>query len=444
MQMSGKGHKKILALHQKYGSDAIRTGPNSVSFLNPDAWKEFYGRSKVGQPENLKHRSIFFGVEQSVICADSDNHRRMRRILAQGFSAQAMVKQEPLIRGYIDLLFERLKEHSINDKPIDVVKWYNWFTFDLIGDLAFGEPFGCLETSSFHSWVAMVFEQFKERQLIGQLHRAYPALESVTRTVIKLMAPKKMQEHTELTKLKVEKRLALQTERHDFMDSMIATNSDGEQKMTLEEIHHNSDILIVAGSETTATTLCGVTSLLCTHPNVLATLYEEVRSSFNTEADINLLSVQRLKYMTAVIDEGMRIYPAAPASTPRAVHRGGDTICGRYLPEGTIVDIWHWAMYHSPDNFTLTESFIPERWLGDSRFANDKKAAFQPFSTGGRDCIGKNLAYAEMRLILARLVWNYDILPADENVKDWIHTQQMWTLWEKPPLNIYLKSRKSD
>lgn len=67
---------------------------------------------------------------------------------------------------------------------------------------------------------------------------------------------------------------------------------------------------------------------------MFAKLKEEVSSAFSTEAEITLLSVQKLKYMTAVIDEGMRIYPAAPGSAPRLIHQGGAVVCGTYLPEG--------------------------------------------------------------------------------------------------------------
>ncbi|KAI1652281.1 cytochrome P450 monooxygenase [Daldinia loculata] len=440
-QCFGTPHKTILALHQKYG-DVVRTGPKSVSLLNHDAWRQVYGHRKAGQPENPKEPSFFQAISHSVVAADSENHTRIRRVLAGGFSAQSMIKQESLIGGYIDLFFERLREHHLSGKPIDVVKWFNYLTFDVIGDLAFGEPFGCLENSNYHTWVAMVFEQFKEIQMLAQLRRAYPTLNAAISPILQTFAAKKIRAHDELVEIKVDKRLALQSERPDFMDAMTAPGPDGKQKLSLKELQHNASVLIVAGSETTATTLCGITSLLCAHPRVLAKLRDEVLSAFSTEAEITLVSVQRLKYMTAVIDEGLRIYPAAPASAPRLIHQGGATICDTYLPQGTIVDIWHWPMYHSESNFALAESFIPERWLGDPRFANDNKDAFQPFSTGGRNCLGRNLAYAEMRLILARLVWNYDISFVNEADKDWVKDQQMWVLWDKPPLNIHLERRK--
>ncbi|ETS75484.1 hypothetical protein PFICI_12428 [Pestalotiopsis fici W106-1] len=375
MACSGKPHKRILELHQRYG-DVVRTGPNSVSLCHHNAWRQAYGHLKPGELENIKDPSLFEEVGHSIIAADTENHGRQRRILAGGFSGQSMVKQEPLIKGYVDLLFERMREHSENRTPFNVVRWYNYTTFDVIGDLAFGESFGCLEKSDYHTWVAMIFQQVKEIQPLAQLRRAYPIVGVLTKPLLQTFAAKKINEHAELVEHKVSKRLALNTSRPDFIDAMIAPGSDSKQ------------------------------------------------------------------YLKAVIDEGMRIYPAAPASTPRVVHRGGATLCGTFLPEGTIFDIWQWPMYHNEKNFTSVESFIPERWLGDARFAKDHADAFQPFSVGPRSCLGKNLAYAEIRLILAKLVWNYDIALADETQKDWVKDQRQWGFWDKPPLYIRLEPRK--
>lgn len=89
----------------------------------------------------------------------------------------------------------------------------------------------------------------------------------------------------------------------------------------------------MAGSETTATALSGATHLLCANPGVLAKLTEEVRSAFSSEQEITLLSVQKLKYMLAVLDESIRMFPPVPSMSPRVVHKGGDVFCDTFLPE---------------------------------------------------------------------------------------------------------------
>lgn len=92
-------------------------------------------------------------------------------------------------------------------------------------------------------------------------------------------------------------------------------------------------------------------------------------------------------------------------------------------------------------NFAHPERFAPERWLPNapSDFANDKKEAFQPFSIGPRNCVGKNLAMAEMKLILARLVWQFDWQLADDKFE--LVKQKVFIMREKPDLNLRITVR---
>lgn len=125
MSWSGTPHKRILALHQKYGG-VVRTSPDSVSCLHATAWKEVYGHRKAGQPENLKHPGFVAEVAEGIIGADTEAHTHQRHLLAPTFSAQGMQRQEPLIRHHVDLLFRCLEEHRVQGRHLDVAKWFNF------------------------------------------------------------------------------------------------------------------------------------------------------------------------------------------------------------------------------------------------------------------------------------------------------------------------------
>lgn len=77
--------------------------------------------------------------------------------MARAFSAKGLQAQEPIVTRYVDKLIERLKDVSQSNSPVDMVKWYNLTTFDLIGGLAFGESFNGLESSEYHLWVTTTF-----------------------------------------------------------------------------------------------------------------------------------------------------------------------------------------------------------------------------------------------------------------------------------------------
>lgn len=102
----------------------------------------------------------------------------------------------------------------------------------------------------------------------------------------------------------------------------------------MERLVSNAEILIIGGSETTATLLSGVTYLLLRNPNTYQLLKDEVRSSFDTAENINLTSVNKLPYMLACIEEALRIYPPVANGPPRVCPKGGARILGEYIPEG--------------------------------------------------------------------------------------------------------------
>lgn len=93
--------------------------------------------------------------------------------------------------------------------------------------------------------------------------------------------------------------------------------------------------------------------------------------------------------------------------------------------------------YHSASNFKDPEEFVLERWLGDERYKDDRKDAFKPFSNRPRNCIGISLAYAEMKLILAHLLWYFDMELGKES-SDWVTGMTVCAVYQRPPLMIKL------
>jgi cytochrome P450 len=220
ISVSGQGHRKMLELHKIYGP-VIRIGPNAVSYNHPEAMTAIRGHRRGGMAEHGKDPDLFGSHRLSILGADRDNHRRYRQILAHGFSAQTMLEQQPIIKSYIDSFIARIREESAGGvQPIDMVKWYNYTTFDIIGDLSFGEPFGCLQGSTYHPWVAMIFSSVKGLAISAHLERILH-----NQMLKKLFMPTNLAaslaESRQLATAKVRKRLATQTDRPDFINAMI-------------------------------------------------------------------------------------------------------------------------------------------------------------------------------------------------------------------------------
>lgn len=157
----------------------------------------------------------------------------------------------------------------------------------------------------------------------------------------------------------------------------------------MEKLQANSSLLIIAGSETTATQLSGVTYFLMTNPEIMKKVTEEVRSSFKSKEDIDFVSVNKLAYMKACLNESFRLYPPVASGLPRIVPAGGAMVCGEYIAEGQTVAVHHFALYRDERLWKDALKYEPERWLGDPRYADDKREALQPFHIGPRNCLGQ-------------------------------------------------------
>jgi len=127
----------------------VRVMPNELAFNTPEAFEDIYGHRQ-GRP-NMTRDPIHVGAVEAIpgasnlTMADEANHPRQRRALAHAFSKRALYEQEPILLGYVEKFISNMKRFAEEGKPVNLVSWFCYTTFDIIGDLSFGEPFGCLE-----------------------------------------------------------------------------------------------------------------------------------------------------------------------------------------------------------------------------------------------------------------------------------------------------------
>ncbi|KAF7163145.1 hypothetical protein CNMCM5623_008215 [Aspergillus felis] len=442
----------IKAFHAKYGP-VVRYSPDELSFISAEAWKDIYGFREHALPKDPS----FYGLIQlsrdkspSIFTADQDHHPRVRKALSYAFSEKALRDQEPFVKRYVDLLIQRLRGIAdAEDNRIDLVEWYNFTTFDIIGDLAIGRSFNCLQGSAYHSWVDAFWKSIK----ISPYARAMATYTDVQR-LLRLFAPRALKEarlrHLQYVGVHTEERLArgILREKPDFISYILRSKGTADE-LTDGEVEANVNFLLLAGTETTATALSGTTYYLLKNPEVLRKATAEVRSAYNSEDEITFATTaERLPYMQACLTEGLRIYPPGPIAAPRRTPRGAVTwIAGHPVPGGVSVGVHAWTASNSPLNFHRPADFIPERWLSTSTmgraslFQRDDRAASQPFSAGPRNCLGKAFALNEMRVILARMLWNFDLKMLPQS--DGWERQKIFTLWDKGPLMVELRDIRS-
>lgn len=386
-------------LHDKYG-DVVQISPNEVSFTSNTAWQDIYG-FRTGKHKghlNMQKDPVWYTrspTGQSIITADDADHSRFRKVLAHAFSAQALAKQEDILHRYVDLLVNRLKETlSTDERPQDMTEWYNWTTFDVIADLMFGEPFGCLQNRETHKYITLIFLSIRALRM-GYIMSYYPWVKWFGNWIVDKKSLAGRKEYYNWVVSRTQTRMDRETQRPDFMTEVLKNNGKKDAELTTTEIYSNFGVLLTAGSETSATLLSGLTYLLGKNPEVHQKLKDEVRGRFKNFGDINCKEVNDLPYLLAVLQEALRYFPPVPTGFERRVGPGGEFVSGCFIPANTAVCVSAYPAGHSERNFKDSSLFVPERWLNDPRYAGDKKDSIQPFSIGPRNCLGKVSTHKE-------------------------------------------------
>ena len=162
--------------------------------------------------------------------ANDQDHRRLRRLQSHAFSEKALTAQEDVIKTHLNTFIEQLKERAVKgpgtpydgthatDGVVDIVQWLNFLTFDTIGDLAFGSPFGCLlDPASNTRYIRVIFSMIK----VGNYFRAARRFPTLLKQLLMLaIVPRRLVEDREYqiqySKEKIDERINRSTERADF------------------------------------------------------------------------------------------------------------------------------------------------------------------------------------------------------------------------------------
>ncbi|TVY20410.1 Cytochrome P450 monooxygenase aclL [Lachnellula arida] len=441
-------------LHEQYG-DVVRYSISEVSFISGDtSWTEIYGHRTGrlrGHPTLEKDPAWYAppieGVQSLLFEPDEPHHRR-RRAWVHSFSDKCLAQQFSTVQSVSDQLIEQLKEDGKG--VADLSSYLSWTMFDIVSTLIYGQPLGCLSNRATHKNAVMIQNGMKAFRFLYVLW-CWPIIKHLTGYLIDKKQIQEWIDHDKWLNAQTWARVARGPSdgKKDFLSFVIRQDkSDKENSVasgkkdtwvTDEELHVDSGLFLTAGTDTTAHALSTSIFLLCQHPEYMEKLKEEVRGRFTQYEDITPTQTNDMPYVSAVIFESLRLYAPTAVGFGRRVGKGGELISNCFIAEGTGVQVSQYPNNRSARNFAEPDSFRPERWLGDERFASDKKDAFQPFSTGARNCLGKTLAQSEMRLIMSKLFWTFDF-ELDESIgTDWLE-KSLWKMtWVKDPLRVYCK-----
>ncbi|KAI4217467.1 MAG: hypothetical protein LQ351_000062 [Letrouitia transgressa] len=441
-------------------SSVFRVSPNELSFASVSSWKAIYGHAIAGKPTAVKSKFYeMYGAGFNSWCIGSERdpkvHGRMKKLLSHAFSTKALIEQEDIIQKSIDAFIEKIGPESQSPKGLNVGEWYQMVAFDILGDMAFGESFHCIEngispsteeakqTETWkliqikgkpHFWPELILEHLFFITVVDNLRR-YPLFVTLGKWLLPKFTVATRNKHSGYARNQVSTRLAHPSERKDFLSNIIDKVEAGE--VSHEELTAHTSTLVIAGGETVSTFLPAVTYYLLTNPEPYRKLREEIRSTYTSLDQIDASSAQRLPYLQAVIQEGLRIYPPGSQGFPRI--SPGMMVDDHFVPEGSEMYTSAWTTTHNSEYFHEPFSFKPERWIDPD--CKDVKEASNPFSLGPRGCLGRNFAELEMSLILAKLNFKYDLEMVNKGL-DWERESHMHVMWWKPELRVRFIARE--
>lgn len=191
--------------------------------------------------------------------------------------------------------------------------------------------------------------------------------------------------------------------RNDVLAYMLRARFSDGQPMAREDLLAQLLMLVIGGYETTSLTLCWAVHCLVQHPDALARVRAEVDQVM--QGGFDPARVRDLHYLGAVIAESMRMYPIGIGVSRRL--RKPMHLVGRDLPAGTIIMTSIYLIQRHPELWTDPDQFQPERMLARKPSAT----VHFPFGAGVWRCLGAAFAEHEMRIVLARLLTRFTVIP---------------------------------
>ncbi|KAL2130830.1 hypothetical protein VTI74DRAFT_5873 [Chaetomium olivicolor] len=387
-------------LHAKYGS-VVRIAPDETTTIEPAAWKDIYVTKPVLAKDPYSLTPPLNGAH-SLFTAEGDTHRRLRGALVSGFADKALRDQAPIVEGYANQLIARLSREAAKsaDGRVDIQRLYGYATFDTVTDLSFGESLlNTLEGDSDNDEIRAFFLHAKFSTIRNCLSRFSPL--DVLLGLFRLGVTRKTRERNwRLTTEKINRWLArgdLTGVRSDLLTPLVGKlDETGGVKGTITqaELTTNQLAFVIADCQLTTVALATATYLLLRDPPKWQRLADEIRCRFTSDDQITVHSTQAIPYLEAVINETMRFRHLTPISLPRCLPPEGRTVAGLPIPGNTIIGVNPQNIQTTPTLWVESHTFHPERFLPasdpryDSRFDQDVKAAFMPFSAGPRNCLG--------------------------------------------------------
>ena len=379
----------------RYG-DAVklRLGPKTMYFFNhPDSAKHVLADNASNYHKGIGLVHARRALGDGLLTSEGDLWKKQRKTIQPVFQAKRINRQLGAVAEEAELLTARLRVHA-GQGVVDVRKMMTELTLGVLGrtlldsDLgefkSIGEDFEVVQDqaifemmslNSVPSWVPL------PQQL--RFRKARRSLDGIV-------------DH-----LAADRAAHPTAEGDDVLSQLIkSTSQEQDPKVARARMRDELVTLLLAGHETTASTLSWAFLLIDRHPEVRRRLHEEAVQVLGS-GPLTLADMHQLTYTTQVLEEVMRLYP--PVWILPRLAQQDDEIAGYHVPAGADVLICPYTLHRHPDFWEDPERFDPERFA-PSRSDRRSRYAYIPFGAGPRFCVGNSLGMMEATIVLATVM----------------------------------------
>jgi cytochrome P450 len=378
-----------------YG-DAVRIaiGPKTLYFFNhPD-----YAKYVLADNPGNYHKGI--GLHQArralgdgLLTSEGELWREQRRVIQPAFNAKRVAAQASVVAEEASRMVERLRA-KVGGEAADISGEMTGLTLGVLGRTLLDEDLSG-HTSIGHDFEAVQDQAMFEVVTIGAVPQFLPL-------------PKQLRFRAARARLqKVTEQLAAEREARDGGDGddvlsrlLESVRAEQDPRVARRRLRDELVTLLLAGHETTASTLSWAFYLIDQNPEVGERLREEARSVLGERLP-EFEDLHRLEYTTMVVEETMRLYP--PVWMLSRIAQGPDTIAGYRIPAGADVVVCPYTLHRHPRFWDSPERFDPERFDRQQR-AQRPRYAYVPFGAGPRFCVGNHLGMMEAVFVIAMVM----------------------------------------
>ncbi|ACU75225.1 cytochrome P450 [Catenulispora acidiphila DSM 44928] len=378
----------------EYG-EAVRVplGPKTLYLFNhPDHARHVLADNAANYTKGIGLTHARRVIGDGLLTSEGELWRKQRRVIQPVFQAKRLARQVDAIALEAEALVDRLREHS-GQGPVDIRQEMTALALGVLGRTLIDADLGAFEA------VGEAFETVQDQAMFEMMSLgAVPLWLPLPRTLRFRKAKRYLQEVTD--SLAADRRKNPNGFGDDIVSRLIESVADEpDQQVGRERMRDELVTLLLAGHETTASTLSWALHLLDQNPEVRERVHEEAVEVFS-RGPLDSAALHGFTYTSMVLEEVMRMYP--PVWLLTRIAREADEIGGFAVPAGADVIISPYLLQRSEKWWPDPDKFDPERFASDRR-AGRERYSYIPFGAGPRFCVGNNLGMMEATIVLAAL-----------------------------------------